>query len=147
VDGDGGGRVWIMNSGCFKKGQKPWNAGVKGIHLSPATEFKKGEMVGSDHYSWKGGEQLNKKDCAYLYDGINKRIRRPKKMYEDANGEVPKGWIIYHLDGDKDNDHLDNLIAIPRVVLLRINSGRMNANYHEIKEAVEQFKKSKDGNI
>jgi len=129
-----------MNSGCFKKGNKPWNAGVKGIHLNPATEFKKGEMAGSEHYSWKGGVQLFKNDCAYLYEGINKRVRRPKKVYEDANGEVPKGWIIYHLDGDKDNDHLDNLIAIPRVVLLKINSGRMNANYHEIKKAVEQFK-------
>jgi hypothetical protein len=129
-----------MNSGNFKTGHKPWNLGVKGIHLNPDTEFKKGEMVGKDHYSWKGGEQINKNDCAYLSVGANQRVRRPKKLYEDANGEVPKGWIIYHLDGDKDNDHLDNLIAIPRAILVRINSNRINANYHEIKEAVEQFK-------
>jgi hypothetical protein len=45
------------------------------------------------------------------------------------------------LDRDAHNDELDNLIAIPRAVLVRINSGRMNANYQEIKEAVEQFKK------
>jgi hypothetical protein len=25
-----------------KKGSKPWNTGIKGIHLSPETEFKKG---------------------------------------------------------------------------------------------------------
>jgi hypothetical protein len=35
---------------------------------------------------------------------------------------------------------LDNLIAIPRAVLVKINSGRMNANYHEIRQAIEQFK-------
>ena len=28
---------------CFKKGHIPWNKGQKGIHLSPATEFKKGQ--------------------------------------------------------------------------------------------------------
>jgi len=130
-----------MKDGKFKKGHKPWNSGVKGIHLNPSTEFKKGEMVGKDHYSWKGGEQLNKKDCAYLYNGVNKRVRRPKKVYEDANGTIPNGWIIYHLDRDKDNDHLDNLIAIPRAVLVRINSGRMNVNYYEIKKAVEDYER------
>lgn len=109
--------------------------------MSPSTEFKKGDRFGKEHYNWKGGVQLIKNDCVYLYEGINKRVRRPKKVYEDANEEAPKGWIIYHLDGDKDNDDLDNLIAIPRAVLVRINSNRMNANYQEIKEAVEQFKK------
>jgi hypothetical protein len=126
--------------GKFKSGHKPWNAGLKGIRLSPATEFKVGETIGERHPSWKGGEQIFKSDCVYLYSGINTRVRRPKKVYEDAYGEVPKGWILYHLDGDRYNDHLDNLIAIPRAVLVKINAGRMNANYHEIKQAVEQFK-------
>lgn len=131
-----------MNKGSFKKGHKPWNAGVKGIHLNPSTEFKTGESVGDKHPSWKGGEQNFTKDCVYLYVGINKRIRRPKKIYEDAHGTIPKGWILYHLDGDRYNDDLDNLIAIPRAVLVKINSGRINANYHEIAAAVEHFKKT-----
>jgi hypothetical protein len=76
----------------------------------------------------------------YLHVGANQRVRRPRKVYEDAFGQIPKGWILYHLDRDSHNDDLDNLIAIPRAVLVRINSNRMNANYHEIKEAVEQFK-------
>ena len=127
-----------MNSGCFKKGHKPWNSGVKGIHLNPSTEFKEGVMVGKDHYSWKGGEQVNKNDCIYLHTGANKRVRRPRKVYEDANGPIPKGWVLYHLDKDKHNDHLDNLIAIPRAILVRINANRMNANYYEIKKAIDE---------
>ena len=130
-----------MNSGCFKKGNKPWNAGVKGIHLHPDTEFKKGEMVGSDHYSWKGGVQVVKNDCVYLHVGANQRVRRPRKVYEDTYGAIPKGWILYHLDKDSHNDDLDNLIAIPRAVLVRINSGRMNVNYYEIKKAIEDYEK------
>ena len=129
-----------INKGCFKKGHKPWNAGLKGFRPSPNTEFKAGETTGDKHPSWKGGEQNFTKDCVYLYAGANKRVRRPKKVYEDAYGEVPKGWILYHLDGDRYNDSANNLIAIPRAVLVKINAGRMNANYHEIKQAVEQFK-------
>lgn len=130
-----------MNKGCFKKGNTPWNAGLKGIHLNPDTEFKKGEMVGKDHYSWRGGEQLNKKDCVYISVGANQRVRRPRKIYEETNGLIPEGWILYHLDKDMHNDGLDNLIAIPRQILVKINAGRMNGNYHEIAEAVNQFKK------
>ena len=126
--------------GRFKKGNKPWNSGLKGIHLNPSTEFKKGQFVGEKHPSWKGGEQKFTKDCVYLYAGNNKRVRRPKKVYEDAHGTIPKGWILYHIDGDRYNDDIDNLIAIPRAVLVKINSGRMNANYHEIEQAVKQFK-------
>jgi len=32
------------NSTSFRKGNRPWNKGRKGIHLSPATEFKKGHL-------------------------------------------------------------------------------------------------------
>jgi hypothetical protein len=127
--------------GKFKSGHKPWNSGLKGFRPSPNTEFKIGETTGDRHPSWRGGEQVFSNDCVYLYTGANKRVRRPKKIYEDAYGEIPKGWILYHIDGDRYNDNLDNLIAIPRAVLIKINSGRMNANYHEISIAVEQFKK------
>ncbi len=30
------------NLGIFRKRQKPWNKDLKGIHLSPESEFKKG---------------------------------------------------------------------------------------------------------
>jgi hypothetical protein len=129
------------NDTRFKKGHIAWNKGLKGIHLSPETEFKKGQFIGENHPSWKGGEQKNTNDCVYLYDGANKRVRRPKKIYEDKHGEIPKGWILYHLDQNKHNDDIENLIAIPRAILVKINANRINANYHELMLAVEQFKK------
>jgi hypothetical protein len=128
------------NSTTFKKGHISWNKGLKGIHLSPDTEFKKGQFTGENHPSWKGGEQISKSDCVYLYDGVNKRIRRPKKIYEDKHGAIPKGWILYHLDQNKHNDDIDNLIAMPRAILVKINANRININYHELTLAIEQFK-------
>lgn len=132
-----------MPSNRFDKGHTVWNKGLKGIHLSPSTEFKKGQFVGDNHPSWKGGVQFFKNDCAYIYDGVNKRVRRPRKIYEEANGEIPKGWILYHIDKDRYNDNLDNLIAIPRAILVMINCNRINANYHEISEAVKTYNLNK----
>lgn len=123
----------------FKKGNVPWNFGKKGMRVSPETEFKVGEMIGDKHYSWKGGIQSPKNDCVYLYDGPNKRKRRPKKIYEDFHGVIPEGWVILHLDNDKTNDSLDNLIAIPRAVLIMVCSGRINRNFKNIEQAVNKF--------
>ena len=111
-----------MNKGQFKKGHKTWNKNLKGIHLSPKSEFKKGQNTLENHPCWKGGVQKNKKDCAYLAVGTNKRVRRPRKIYEDHHGKIPNGFVIYHIDGDKDNDDIKNLKAISRSELLKINN-------------------------
>lgn len=109
------------NKGRFPKGNTPWNKGKKGIHLSPASEFKPGKNVGEDHASWKGGIQQMGKDCTYVWDGCNKRKRRPRAVYEQHIGPIPKGFVIYHSDGNKDNDDPANLEAISRAELVRRN--------------------------
>jgi len=110
-----------MNKGWFLKLFTPWNKGKKGIHLSSETEFKEGQFVGKEHPSWKGGVQQNTKDCVYLWDGANKRVRRPRKVWEAINGPIPKGYIIVHLDENKNNDDISNLDCISRAELLKRN--------------------------
>lgn len=105
----------------FKKGHKPWNKGKKGIHLSPDSEFKSdGSNRLANHPSWKGGVQMFKNDCAYLAKEGG-RVRRPRQKYIDAHGSIPKGFVILHIDGDNKNDNLDNLKAISRAELLKLN--------------------------
>jgi|SRR6476660_8509877 len=110
-----------MNKGAFKPGTEPWNKGKKGIHLSPETEFKDGQHVGENHPSWKGGVQTPKNDCVHLWDGNGKRARRPRKIYEEAHGPIPAGFIVIHLDDDSHNDHPDNLKAISRADNIKRN--------------------------
>jgi hypothetical protein len=109
-----------MNKGNFKKGNIPWNKGVY-VRLSPKSEFKKGKTTLEDHPSWKGGVQFAKHDCVHLMLGTNKRVRRPKFIYEKVYGKIPKGDIIYHKDGNKDNDDIRNLICISRAELVKLN--------------------------
>lgn len=108
--------------GRFFKGMIPWNKGKKDFRPSPETEFKEGPAhTGKNHPSWKGGEQKPKNDCAHVWEGTNKRKRKPRAIWEKANGPIPKGYIIFHTDGNKNNDHIDNLEAITRVELLKRN--------------------------
>ena len=110
-----------MKKGTFQKGHKPWNKELKGIHLSEKSEFKKGEHTGDEHPSWKGGVQVISNDCVYLWKGINKRIRRPREVYEKHYGKIPKGYIIWHIDGNKHNDDIENLEAISRSECMKRN--------------------------
>tara|TARA_R100001591_G_scaffold103956_1_gene111449 strand:- start:769 stop:1116 length:348 start_codon:yes stop_codon:yes gene_type:complete len=115
----------MQKKGTFQKGNTPWNKGVKGIHLSPKSEFKAGPThTGACHPSWKGGVQKPKADCAYLWTSTKTRARRPRVIYEQHHGSIPKGYVIRHIDGNKDNDHIDNLQAISRAENMKLNSNR-----------------------
>lgn len=131
----------------FEIGHVPHNKGKKLEDYLPEetiakikeTSFKEGQNAGDKNNTWKGGIQTPKNDCVYLYNGVGKRIRRPKTVYEAANGPIAEGWILLYIDGIKDNDDLDNLIPVPRSVLMKLNSGRLNRNYHEIESAVNEY--------
>lgn len=106
----------------FKKGHKPWNKGKKDFRPSKKTEFKSGpEHTGDKHPSWKGGIQNISNDCVYVWRGTGKRSRRPRGIYEEHYGEIPKGHIIWHIDGDKHNDSPENLEAISRAECMERN--------------------------
>jgi len=113
-------RVKILKT-AFKKGHVPYNKNMKRGSVSPQTEFKEGEFVGADHPSWKGGVQICKDDCVHLWVGANKRVRRPCAVYEKEHGKIPKGFVIWHIDGDKKNDNIDNLEAISRGEMMKRN--------------------------
>jgi hypothetical protein len=114
----------MRNLGKFLLGMIPWNKGKKGIHLNLKTEFKKGQFVGEKHPSWKGGIQKPKSDCAHVSVGANQRVRRPKLIWENHFGKLPKGYLIYHKDGNNKNDSIENLEAITRAELLKRNTSK-----------------------
>lgn len=109
--------------GTFKKGHTPWNIGKKGVNGESNTVFTKGDHhTGETHVSWKGGVQVMKSDCTYLWDGTSKRARRPRVAYEETFGAIPKGYVIIHKDGNRYNDNPNNLEAISRAENLKRNN-------------------------
>lgn len=99
---------------AFEPGHATWNAGMKGIHLSPASEFKKGcvsltkmplgtVVIRTRHK--RRGEQR-----AFVKVGEpNKWLLRAHYVWIAAHGPIPRGMVIHHIDRDKLNDDLANL--------------------------------------
>lgn len=117
----------------FRKGNIPHNKGKKledyfnpqAIDKVKKTQFKSGgENTADKHPSWKGGIQKPKKDCVHIFMGTNKRKRRPRLIYESFYGDIPKGYVIYHKDGNHHNDNIDNLEAISRAELIKRNKSK-----------------------
>ena len=42
-------------------------------------------------------------------------------VYEKYYGQIPKGYWIYHLDGNVSNNSIDNLIALERGIVASLN--------------------------
>ena len=101
----------------FVKGFTPWNKGIKGLHLSTATEFKSGLVPCNKmaigvitQRKTKGGKirQFIK------IDEPNKWEEYSQYIWSKFYGSIIKGDIIHHMDGDCCNNEIDNLIALPR---------------------------------
>lgn len=73
------------------------------------------------HPCWKGGIQKTKRDGILINLG-KKRISQARYNWIQVYGEIPKGYVIYHKDGDKYNDEIENLECISRAELIRINN-------------------------
>lgn len=71
-----------INNGRFKKGHKSWNNGMKGIHLSPSSEFKRGEISNEKHPQWKG----DKAGYTAIHMWLRRHFGKPNKC--EFCGEV-----------------------------------------------------------
>lgn len=130
-----------LNSGLtgnFPKGHIPHNKGKKMpfevYEKVKTTMFKKGHMP--TQHKPVGSERVN-------VDGyIEVKVEEPAKwrlkhnvVWEQHNGEIPKGAVVMFLDGNKLNIEIDNLKLIKRSELLIMNRYNLygaNADITEI---------------
>lgn len=110
-------RAGLKPTNGFEAGSKPWNAGVKGIHLSPETEFQKGRESDRKMPLGTVTTRLDKngKPRAFIKTGEpNTWAMRAVHVWEQANGPVPSGHIVHHKDRDTLNDDIGNLELMSR---------------------------------
>ncbi len=76
--------------------------------------------LGEKNANWKGGK-FTKAD-GYIYirvkrtsDGAGQSYKAEHHLvWEASHGRLPKGWIVHHLNGIRDDNRLVNLVAMPR---------------------------------
>lgn len=104
----------------FKKGHEPWNKGVKGLDIGgKQTQFKKGHRPNN----WKpeGSERIDVD--GFIMIKINgKYVPKHRHVWEQENGPVPKGYVVYFKDGDKQNVQIDNMGIMTKKENMKRNS-------------------------
>ncbi|MFP6355994.1 HNH endonuclease signature motif containing protein [Pseudomonas aeruginosa] len=131
----------------FKKGNTPWNCGMKGLPArgrSSETQFKKGQKphtwlpVGSTRVSADGYLQRKISDTGYpTRDWKSIHIL----LWEEHVGPIPTGHCVCFKDNNKQNVVIDNLELITRAERMRRNS--IHRYPPELKSAIRVISKLK----
>ncbi|PAY37393.1 HNH endonuclease signature motif containing protein [Ligilactobacillus salivarius] len=126
-------------SGKFKKGNKAWNKGMKGLRF-PGSEkgwFKKGQKslnekpLGSE-YKCDGYTMVKVKETGTRYERW--RLKHVL-IWEEHNGPVPKDSVVTFLDGNRDNFDINNLACVRKGVNSVLNTKKLRSQNKEIFEA------------
>ena len=70
--------------------------------------------------NWKGGRFTAKNGYIMVYDPNYHRGTKNGyafehlQIWEKAHGKVPKGWVVHHLNGNKADNRLENLVAMSK---------------------------------
>lgn len=80
--------------------------------------------------------------CSYIHarrykHGPRKRRRLTyREIYERANGKIPDGYVVHHIDGDSSNNDPENLVALTNSEHMKIH-----ANAHSIVSKTEAYRR------
>lgn len=116
------------NSGCFPKGNRPWNAGLKGWQAggrARLTQFKKGNKP----QTWRpvGSERMTDDGTLMRKVSDTRNKKRDWKPVKDLvwmakHGRIPRGWFVVHRNRDRNDFRLRNLKLVDRAENMRRNT-------------------------
>ncbi|OCH31840.1 hypothetical protein A6D98_09830 [Aliivibrio fischeri] len=123
-------------TGCFTKGQKPHNAGTKGLMKANSGSFKKGNKphnhkpVGSERVNVEGYVEIKTKE-PNIWE-LKHRVN-----YQQAHGEIPLGHNVRFKDGDRENCDPENLFLVDNHENVLLNQRyKLNHQPTEIKDTL-----------
>lgn len=120
-----------INRGGFAKGHIPFNKGKKGLQKANITSFKKGNIppnkrpVGSERINVDGYIEIKTKEP-------NTWELKHRVVYEEHYGEIPKGYNVIFLDGNRQNLDINNLKLVSKAENLIMNRNKLYSTDKEI---------------
>lgn len=125
----------MSNKGQFQKGMIPWNKGKYGYMSVNRTSFTKEDLeakriIGKPRKDRDGMICCSEEKVPVRsYNGKvymhQRRVSYSKWLMEKELGrKLESNEVVYHIDGDKYNNELNNLEVITRAELLKRNEKR-----------------------
>lgn len=74
---------------------------------------------GADHFNWKGG--IQKHALGYLIEYKDRKLQHRKVMEDHLGRPLESNEIVHHIDENKKNNEINNLMLISRADHLRIH--------------------------
>ena len=112
------------------------------LGLSPSTKSKQLKVKSLSKHTIKvKGLFKHTNQFGYVMIKVNQKwVLEHRHVYEQVYGPIPEGWIIHHIDGRRDNNPPENLIALPRskhstTYLMKMKTDRII----ELEEQVNQL--------
>lgn len=88
---------------------------------------------------WKGGRKLVD-GYVYIYQGNHRYIPEHRLIWETTHSKsLPKGWVIHHLNGIRNDNRPENLVAFPDRRHRHI-IGAMKERIHVLEDEVKHLK-------
>jgi hypothetical protein len=106
----------------FKKGQTPWNKGMKGLDIgNQETQFKKGHQP--HNHKPLASERIDEDGYTYIKIAEpNKWVLKHRHIYEQEHGTLEPHMIVTFRDKNISNFEIENLEAITKVENMQRNT-------------------------
>ena len=113
----------------------PVNPIKKGEHKSVRTEFHQGDIPSNK--TSIGTERIRGDGQIWVKTGEGNNDWTPKQfiVYEKEKGSIPSGMSLMFLDGNRQDCDIDNLIAVPKSVILILNRKQFRTTNRELTRA------------
>ena len=115
-----------LNEGCFKKGMKVWNKGMKGLQIGgKQTQFKKGHQPhNTKEKDYTITQRTDSAGVPYLCIrvALGKWEYLNRWMWKQKHGEIPEGMNVAYKDNNPLNCVIDNLFLETRQENIKRNT-------------------------
>lgn len=121
----------FRRANLFKKGHVPWTKGMKGVHFSPGTEFKKDHLPVCTKYDGCITTRTDTHNVTYRYIRIAQARWQlyHRYVWEKHNGRIPPAHIVGFRNGDTLDCRIENLYCMSKADNIRRNRNYESDTY------------------